>query len=59
MSGGRPGDKKAIFARLGGGGEQAAISLDRELFAGGIAHPDGAVTIRPGGVDLVISKPTS
>jgi len=56
MTGGEPSEQEAIFVRLNAGRETAAISLDRELFGGGIAHPDGAITVRLGGVDLLISR---
>jgi hypothetical protein len=40
MTGGEPSDTEAIFVRLDAGEETAAISLDREVFEGGIAHED-------------------
>jgi hypothetical protein len=36
--------------------ERAAISLDREVFEGAIAHEDGALTLQLGGVELVIAR---
>jgi hypothetical protein len=33
----------------------AAISLDREVFEGGMAHEDGAVALQLGGVEFVIA----
>lgn len=56
MTGGEPSDNEAIFVRLEAGEETAAISLDREVFEGGIAHEDGALTLQMGGVELVISR---
>ena len=56
MNGGEPGDNEAIFVRLEVGEETAAISLDREVFEGGIAHGDGAVTLQLGGVEFVIAR---
>ena len=48
MTGGEPSDTEAIFVRFDAGEETAAISLDREVFEGGIAHEDGAVTLQLG-----------
>ena len=58
MTGGDPTEQEAIFVRLDAGEESAALSLDRELYGGGIAHPDGAVTLHLGGVDLLVSPRT-
>lgn len=55
MTGGEPSEHEAIFVRLDAGREIAAISLDREVYTGGIRHPDDAITLRLGGVDLLIS----
>jgi hypothetical protein len=38
------------------GEETAAISFDREVFEGGIAHEDGAITLQLGGVEFVIAR---
>ena len=56
MTGGEPSGQEAIFVRLEAGEESAAISLDREVFEGGIAHEDGALTLQLGGVELVIAR---
>lgn len=56
MTGGEPDVNEAIFVRLEAGEESAALSLDRELYRGGMLHPDGAVTVRLGTVDLLISR---
>jgi hypothetical protein len=56
MTGGEPGDNEAIFVRFEAGEETAAISLDREVFEGGIAHEDGALTLQLGGVEFVIAR---
>jgi len=56
MTGGEPSEQEAIFIRLENGESSAAITLDRELYRGGMAHPDGAVTLRLGGVELVIGR---
>ena len=45
-----------IFIRLHAGNETAAISLDREVFEGGIRHEDGAVSLQLGGVELLIAR---
>ncbi len=44
---------KAEFAS---GEETVAISLDREVFEGGIAHEDGAITLQLGSVEFVIAR---
>jgi hypothetical protein len=49
-------DTEAIFVRFDAGEETAAISLEREVFEGGIAHEDGAVMLQLGGVDFVIAR---
>jgi hypothetical protein len=49
MTGGEPSDTEAIFVRFDAGEETAAISLDREVFEGGIAQEDGAITLQLGG----------
>jgi hypothetical protein len=56
MTGGEPSNTEAIFVRLDAGKETAAISLDREMFEGAIAHEDGALTLQLGGVELVIAR---
>ena len=56
MTGGEPSDTEAIFARLDAGRETAAVTLDREVFEGAIAHEDGALTLQLGGVELVIAR---
>ena len=56
MTGGEPSDTEAIFVRFDAGEETAAISLDREVFEGGIAHEDGAITLQLGGVEFVIAR---
>jgi len=55
MTGGEPNEQEAIFVRLDSGAENAALSLHRELYGGAISHPDGALTLRLGGVDLLIA----
>jgi hypothetical protein len=52
---GEPSDTEAIFVHFDAG-EETAISLDREVFEGGIAHEDGAITLQLGGVEFVIAR---
>ncbi len=56
VTGGMPGDNEGIFVRLEAGDETAAISLDRQVYEGGIAHEDGSITLKLGGVEFVIAK---
>ena len=57
ITGGDPGEGESIFVRLRSGeSEQASINLDRELYGGGMAHPDGSLTVRFGGVELLIGR---
>src|SRR4051794_21570756 len=56
MTGGEPSDTEAIFVRLDAGRETAAISLDREVFEGAIRHEDGAISLRLGGVELLVAR---
>ena len=56
ITGGEPSDTEAIFVRLHAGEERAAISLNREVFEGGLAHEDGAITLQLGGVEFVIAR---
>ncbi len=56
LTGGDPQDHEAIFVRLGAGDETASVNLNRELFSGGMRHPDGGMTVHFGSVDLLISQ---
>jgi hypothetical protein len=56
VTGGDVSEQEAIFVRLDAGAESASISLDREVYDGGMGHPDGALTVRFGGVELVIGR---
>jgi hypothetical protein len=56
MTGGEPSPGESIYVRLEEHGERAAIVLDRELFRAGMQHPDGAITVRFGAVELLISR---
>src|SRR6185503_13120830 len=56
MTGGEPGDNEAIFVRFEAGEETAAISLDREVFEGGIAR--GRRPHAPAGRRRVRDRPT-
>jgi hypothetical protein len=51
-----PERHRSDLRQLDAGEEIAAISLDREVFEGGIAHEDGAVTLQLGGVEFVIGR---
>ena len=55
LTGGDPQEQEAIFVRLSSGEEAASINLNRELFAGGMLHPDGGITVHFGSVDLMIN----
>ena len=54
ITGGDPGEGESIYVRLQAGDERASINLDRELYQGGMRHPDGSLTVRFGGVELMI-----
>jgi hypothetical protein len=59
LTGGEPNDEEAIFVRLISGrsdGESSSLNLNRELFRGGMIHPDGGITMHLGSVDLMISR---
>lgn len=56
MTGGEPSEQEAIFVRLSAGPEVASLSLDRELFSAGHRHPDGALTLRFGTVELIVAE---
>lgn len=58
MTGGEPSDQEAIFVRLTAGPEVASLSLDRELYSAGQMHPDGALTLRFGTVELILASRT-
>ena len=56
ITGGEISEQESIFVRLQSGEERASINLDRELYGGGMAHPDGSLTVRFGGVELMIGR---
>jgi len=59
LTGGEPTDEEAIFVRLvSGNGDQevSSLNLNRELYRGGMVHPDGGITMHLGSVDLMISR---
>jgi hypothetical protein len=56
LTGGEPSPGEAIFLRLEGGGEPAAISLDRELYRDALVQEDGSVTLRLGNVEMAIGR---
>jgi hypothetical protein len=56
MSGGEPAPTEAIYLRLEAGEERAGLSLDREVFGDAISHDDGSITLRFGGVELLVGR---
>lgn len=57
LTGGEPTPEEAIFVRLTSGKDDvASINLNRELYSGGMIHPDGGITLHSGSVDLMISR---
>ena len=56
MGGGDPAPNEAIYLRLEAGEEGAGLSLDREVFGDAVRHRDGAITLRFGGVELLVAK---
>jgi hypothetical protein len=56
ITGGQPSDQEAIYIRLEAGPSPAALSLNRELFRDGMLHPDGSVSMRLGGVALLVTR---
>lgn len=56
ITGGEPSDQEAIYIRLEAGSHPAALSLNRELFRGAMLHPDGSLSLRFGGVALLVSR---
>ncbi|MGA7396765.1 MAG: hypothetical protein WBW62_04890 [Solirubrobacterales bacterium] len=56
LTGGEPNDEEAIFVRLVSGDDVASLNLNRELYRGGMIHPDGGITLHSGSVDLMISR---
>jgi len=56
LTGGEPTDEEAIFVRLVSGKDSSSLNLNRELYRGGMIHPDGGITMQLGSVDLMISR---
>lgn len=59
LTGGEPTDEEAIFVRLVSskdGTDAASVNLNRELYRGGMLHPDGGITMHSGSVDLMIAR---
>jgi len=57
LTGGEPTDEEAIFVRfVSGKDDVASLNLNRELYRGGMIHPDGGLTMHSGSVDLMISR---
>lgn len=56
LTGGDPSAGEAIYVRLEAGDAPAALSLNRELFRGAMLLPDGSLSLRFGGVALLVSR---
>jgi len=56
MTGGEPSVGESIYVRLESGDSPAALSLNRELFRDAMVHPDGSLSLRLGGVALLVSR---
>jgi hypothetical protein len=56
MTGGEPSENEAIFVRLDAGGENASLSLNREVYRSAIHHGDGSLTLQLGGVEMLIAR---
>jgi hypothetical protein len=55
-SGGDPAPNEAIYLRLETGEEGAGLSLDREVFGDAVRHEDGSITLKFGGVELMVAR---
>ena len=55
MSGGDPAPNEAIYLRLEAGEEGAGLALDREVFGDAVRQDDGSITLRFGGVELLVA----
>jgi hypothetical protein len=55
MTGGEPSEHEAIFVRLDAGEETGSLSLNREVYRGGILHSDGSLTLQLDGVEMLIA----
>src|SRR4051812_21261408 len=56
MTGGDPSEQESIYIRLESGDSPAALSLNRELFRDAMVLPDGSLSIRLGGVALLVTR---
>jgi hypothetical protein len=56
MSGGDLAPNEAIYLRLEAGDESAGLSLDREVFGDAVRHEDGSITLKFGGVELMVAR---
>jgi hypothetical protein len=56
MSGGDPAPNEAIYLWLEAGEEAAGLSLDREVFGDAVRHDDGSITLKFGGVELLVAR---
>ncbi|MCB0874706.1 MAG: hypothetical protein R2718_01505 [Solirubrobacterales bacterium] len=55
MTGGEPTENESIFVRIDAEPETGSISLNREVYRGGISHEDGSLTLQLGGVEMLIA----
>lgn len=56
ITGGEPSERESIYVRLEAGDTPAALSLNRELFHDAMPLPDGSLSLRFGGVALLVSR---
>ena len=56
IGGGDPAPNEAIHLRLEAGEEGAGLSLDREVFGDAVRQEDGSITLRFGGVELMVAR---
>ena len=56
MSGGDPAPNEAIYPRLESGEEGAGLSLDRGVFGDAVRYEDDYITLRFGGVELMVAR---
>jgi len=56
ITGGEPSENEAIFIRVDSGSESGSLSLNREVYGDAIHHGDGSLTLRLGGVEMLIAR---
>jgi len=56
MPSGESAPNGAIYLRIEAGEEGAGLSLDREVFGDAMRHDDGSITLRFGGVELLVAR---